>query len=376
MIVIFLSGCIAGLVAITPAAGYVNPTGAFIIGAAGGIACSQGVKIKNYFNFDDALDAFGIHAVGGVVGGLLLGCFATEHVGGNNGLFYGNPRQLGLQFYGIVVTMLWSGVMTGLIFVGVDKTIGLRVDPRIELAGLDRAEHGSTMDAQMVNLAKRRTNGKFLLYCCCCVLGDVAGAREAMGNERVATPGRGNRKRSHSRPSSPSGSSGGSGNQRTPSPTTLFAPIPSRKQTSARFSKHEKRDERDELSGSEHGHNGSISGRGRARSKDDDELSVSGHGDHVRGDDSGSRAKECAAVSGGVFSIFSSKPKNVGDELESSGHGDAERTKPKTGSSSKPVAQSSRNSRHDPSRDMGFTPMQSPVSSAGSGSVSSTSPER
>lgn len=177
-----VAGCIAGLVAITPAAGYVNPTGAFVIGVAGGLACSQGVKIKNYFNFDDALDAFGIHCVGGVTGGILLGCFAIDHVSGKNGLFYGNPKQLGLQLYGIIVTLLWSGIVTYMIFWGVNKTIGLRVDPRIELAGLDRSEHGSAMDSQMVHTPKRRANDAFLLYCCCFVIGDVAGARAAEGD--------------------------------------------------------------------------------------------------------------------------------------------------------------------------------------------------
>ena len=169
--------------AITPAARYVNTTGAFIVGVAGGLGCSQGVKIKHYFNFDDALDAFGIHAVGGAIGGLLLGCLAKESVGGHDGMFYGNGMQLGQQLLGIVVTAVWSAIGTSLIMYTVDKTIGLRVHPKIELAGLDRSEHGTTMDAQMVNLAKRRSNEAFLLYCFCCIIGDVEGARGGPPNE-------------------------------------------------------------------------------------------------------------------------------------------------------------------------------------------------
>jgi hypothetical protein len=155
-----INGSLAGLVAITPAAGYVNPTGAFIIGVAGGIACSQGVKIKNYFNFDDALDAFGIHAVGGVVGGLLVGCLAMESIGEVRGLFYGNPKQLGLQLYGMSVTIAWSVIGTGIIMLTVDMVFGLRVSASKELIGLDRTQHASTMYSQITNAPQRAVPDK------------------------------------------------------------------------------------------------------------------------------------------------------------------------------------------------------------------------
>eukprot|EP00602_Paraphysomonas_sp_CaronLab_P010869 CAMPEP_0185029722 /NCGR_PEP_ID=MMETSP1103-20130426/16197_1 /TAXON_ID=36769 /ORGANISM="Paraphysomonas bandaiensis, Strain Caron Lab Isolate" /LENGTH=486 /DNA_ID=CAMNT_0027564567 /DNA_START=109 /DNA_END=1569 /DNA_ORIENTATION=- len=186
-----MNGCIAGLVAITPAAGFVNPTGAFVIGVVGGIACAKGVRIKDYFDFDDALDAFGIHAIGGVVGGLMLGLLATSSVNGEDGAFYGdNGKQLSLQLYGIVITIVWSIIGTGGIMLLVDKTLGLRVSPQSELAGLDRTEHGSTLDAQMVNVPKRRkTEGLGVFYCCCCVIGDVAGAKEKIAAKKAVKSG-------------------------------------------------------------------------------------------------------------------------------------------------------------------------------------------
>ena len=141
--------------AITPAAGFVNTTGAFVIGVVGGLGCSQGVKIKDYFNFDDALDAFGIHGIAGIIGGLLLGCLATESIGGHNGLFYGDEKQLGHQVVGIAVTIAWSSIGTALIMLGVDFVLGLRVSATKEVIGLDRSQHASTMYSQLTIVPKR-----------------------------------------------------------------------------------------------------------------------------------------------------------------------------------------------------------------------------
>ena len=143
-----LNGAVAGLVCITPAAGYVGPTGGFFIGFIGGPACYFGAQLKKRLGFDDALDAFGIHAIGGITGGLLTGFFATEQYDHKaNGVFYGGGKQLGLQIYGIVVTILWSGLFSYLFLQLVDKTIGLRVTEADEEAGLDSSLHGETIVA-------------------------------------------------------------------------------------------------------------------------------------------------------------------------------------------------------------------------------------
>lgn len=112
-----------------------------MIGIVTGAACCSGVKIKNVFDFDDSLDAFGIHCIAGAVGGLLTGLLANEVVGGEDGAFHGSGRQLGIQVYGIVVSAGWSVVGTALVMILVDKTIGLRVSQQSELVGLDFAEH-------------------------------------------------------------------------------------------------------------------------------------------------------------------------------------------------------------------------------------------
>lgn len=163
-------GFIAGLVGVTPAAGFVTPSGAFVIGIVTGICCCFGVKIKNIFDFDDSLDAFGIHAIAGVVGGILTGLLANETIGGQNGAFHGSGRQLGIQIYAIIVTMGWSAVGTSLVMFLVDKTLGLRVSAQSELAGLDRAEHGNTLTMQSSNTAAKRKTDEPSLHCCCCVI--------------------------------------------------------------------------------------------------------------------------------------------------------------------------------------------------------------
>ena len=140
------SGCVAGLVAITPAAGFVAPIGALCIGLLGGAVCYYGVTIKSRFGFDDTLDAFGIHGVGGTVGALLTGLFCTVTVNSNgaNGLFYGNPKQVVSQAIGVGATIVYSVVMTWILLKIVDAVIGLRVTREEEEQGLDWTQHGES----------------------------------------------------------------------------------------------------------------------------------------------------------------------------------------------------------------------------------------
>ena len=138
-----LSGAIAGLVAITPAAGFVGPVGAFFIGLIAGIACYwASTKLKNKFGYDDSLDVFGIHGVGGTVGAILTGIFAKEAIGGAAGLLEGNTGQLWLQFIGVAFTVVYTGVMTYVILKIVNLITPLRATPEVETQGLDLNQHG------------------------------------------------------------------------------------------------------------------------------------------------------------------------------------------------------------------------------------------
>jgi len=141
-----ISGAVGGLVAITPASGYVDPRGALIIGLAAGIACYYGATwLKRVCGYDDSLDVFGVHGVGGIVGALLTGVFAVEAIGGTPGLLEGNPGQVWLQFVGITATIAWSAVATFVILKIVDKFVGLRVPEQDEIEGLDIALHGEVV---------------------------------------------------------------------------------------------------------------------------------------------------------------------------------------------------------------------------------------
>ena len=138
-----LSGAIAGLVAITPAAGFVGPVGAFFIGLIAGIACYwASTKLKNKFGYDDSLDVFGIHGVGGTVGALLTGIFAKEAIGGAAGLLEGNTGQLWLQFIGVAFTIVYTGVFTYVILKIVNLITPLRATAEEETQGLDLNQHG------------------------------------------------------------------------------------------------------------------------------------------------------------------------------------------------------------------------------------------
>ena len=138
------SGAVAGLVAITPAAGFVNVSGALFIGAAAGIVSFFSVAVmKPKFGYDDTLDAFGIHGVAGTLGAILTGVFADPSVNElGKGLLYGNPGQLLTQLIAAGVTVAYTGVVTFVVFMIVKAVVGLRVDEEAEFAGLDESEHG------------------------------------------------------------------------------------------------------------------------------------------------------------------------------------------------------------------------------------------
>ena len=141
-----ISGAVAGLVAITPASGYVGPVGALAIGFAAGIFCYWGaVVLKPKAGYDDSLDVFGVHAIGGIVGALLTGVFAVEAIGGTKGLLEGNAGQVLIQLEGIVGTIVYCAVATFIILKVLDAVIGLRVDEETEIGGLDYNLHGETV---------------------------------------------------------------------------------------------------------------------------------------------------------------------------------------------------------------------------------------
>jgi Amt family ammonium transporter len=140
------TGAVAGLVAITPASGFVGPLGSVAIGAAAGIVCYWGCTgLKHMLGYDDALDAFGVHAVGGIVGALLTGVFAIEQYGGTAGLIEGNPVQFLNQVYGVLIVLVYDAIVSLIILKIVDIFIGLRVSDEVEREGLDLALHGETV---------------------------------------------------------------------------------------------------------------------------------------------------------------------------------------------------------------------------------------
>lgn len=138
------SGAVAGLVAITPASGFVGPMSALIIGLAAGVACYSAINLKNKFGYDDSLDVVGVHGVGGTWGALATGLFASKAINsaGNDGLFFGNPSLVGIQALSIVSAWIYSFVVTLIILKILDKTMGLRVSEEHEVSGLDLSQHG------------------------------------------------------------------------------------------------------------------------------------------------------------------------------------------------------------------------------------------
>ncbi len=137
------SGAVAGLVAITPAAGFVTPISALIIGIVAGILCSTACNLKSKLGYDDSLDVVGVHGVGGIWGALATGLFASTAVNsaGSNGLFYGNPGQLWIQFVAVLATAVLAFVGTFIILGILKITMGLRVSEEEESMGLDLGQH-------------------------------------------------------------------------------------------------------------------------------------------------------------------------------------------------------------------------------------------
>ncbi len=138
------TGSVTGLVGITPAAGFVTPIAAILIGSITGFICFYAISIKHKIQIDDALDTYTIHGVGGTVGAILTGIFANTVVnpGGRNGLLFGNPDELLLEIAAITVTYFVAGFGTWIILNVVDRTVGLRVPENAELQGIDISEHG------------------------------------------------------------------------------------------------------------------------------------------------------------------------------------------------------------------------------------------
>jgi Amt family ammonium transporter len=140
------SGAIAGLVAITPACGFVDPKGALVIGAAAGVGCYvMSTGVKKMLGYDDSLDVFGVHATGGIIGAILTGVFAVEAYGGKAGLLEGNFAQVPIQVYGVLATIAWSAIATFVILMVLKFTIGIRVSEAAEVEGLDVALHGESV---------------------------------------------------------------------------------------------------------------------------------------------------------------------------------------------------------------------------------------
>mgnify|MGYP000856632165 CR=1 FL=1 len=141
-----VSGAVAGLVAITPASGFVGPLPALLIGIVGGAICYGAVSLKPKFGYDDSLDVVGVHGVGGTWGALATGLFASKLINsaGADGLFFGNPGQLGIQALTVVAAWVYSFILTLIILKVLDAVVGLRVSEEDESEGIDISQHGET----------------------------------------------------------------------------------------------------------------------------------------------------------------------------------------------------------------------------------------
>jgi Amt family ammonium transporter len=148
-----ISGAVAGLVAITPASGFVAPGGALVIGLVAGVVCYWAcTSLKNMMGYDDSLDTFGVHCIGGITGALLTGVFAvgvysatSDNPAGTPGLIEGNAGQVLIQCVGILTTLVWSGGISFILYKVVDAIVGLRVEPELEVEGLDLGLHGESV---------------------------------------------------------------------------------------------------------------------------------------------------------------------------------------------------------------------------------------
>jgi len=141
-----VSGAVGGLVAITPASGFVGPVGALIIGIVAGVGCFWGATgLKKMLGYDDSLDVFGVHGIGGILGAIGTGIFAVEAIGGTPGLIEGNPGQVITQIWGIVATIVYCAIGSFVILKVIDLVLGLRVDEETEIGGLDLNLHGEVV---------------------------------------------------------------------------------------------------------------------------------------------------------------------------------------------------------------------------------------
>ena len=141
-----ISGAVAGLVAITPASGFVGPGAAIVIGLVAGAFCFWGAtSLKHKFRYDDSLDAFGVHGIGGATGALLTGVFAVKSIGDAPGLLEGNAKQLLIQLAAVLIVVVYDAVLSLIILKAVDWTIGLRVSGEEEMEGLDLSQHGESL---------------------------------------------------------------------------------------------------------------------------------------------------------------------------------------------------------------------------------------
>ncbi len=137
------SGAIAGLATVTPAAGFVGPLSAAAIGIMAGVGCFYGIMLKNKYDYDDSLDVVGIHGIGGALGLLSVGIFASKAInpGGADGLIFGNVTQLGIQALCLMVTIVYAFGLSYILLKLVDKAFGLRVSENDEIVGLDLSQH-------------------------------------------------------------------------------------------------------------------------------------------------------------------------------------------------------------------------------------------
>jgi len=160
-----LTGSIAGLATITPCAGFVSPTSAMIIGMMAGVICYIAIWLKNYMKWDDALDVWGVHGVGGIMGTILLGFFAdlSFNPNGADGLFKGNPHFLGVQTAAVLLASVWAFAFTYVMLWLINKVTPVRVTKREEELGLDEAEHGEVAyqdDDGLVSIEKKAPKKK------------------------------------------------------------------------------------------------------------------------------------------------------------------------------------------------------------------------
>jgi Amt family ammonium transporter len=141
-----ISGAVAGLGTITPASGFVAPWAGIVIGVTAGIVCFWACTwLKIRFKYDDSLDVFGVHGIGGITGTLLCGVFAAKAIGETSGLIENNPQQVLTQFYGVAITFAWTAVVTFVLLKLVGAFAPLRVSLQQELEGLDISQHGEAL---------------------------------------------------------------------------------------------------------------------------------------------------------------------------------------------------------------------------------------